>query len=387
MGTMTVRWPTSMDVALAVAFAVVAEVELRTYSDTVLPGTVPLSIDSWLVLLPVAALAWRRAAPFQACVAMAGALTLVGAGLGGTICFFGGFFPFVVSVYSASAWARAPWDRASAVVPVVLMAPMHWYIPDFRIPADLIFGISLSGMAWAAGEGARRWRRQSQQLAAALAAAEAGRDARAALAVAEERSRIARELHDVVAHGMSVIVMQAGAARPAVREDPDQVATALERIEHVGRNAMLEMRRLLGVLRDDETEARHPQPRLHSLPALLDEFAAAGVRVEQHVDGQPRPLPDAQDVSAYRIVQEALTNALRHGDEASADVRLSWHADRLRIRVSNPVRPGTPSGVSGGHGLIGIRERVALFDGRFSAGPTAGRYVTMAELPYDGESP
>ena len=383
MGTTSARWPAASDVAIAAAFAVVAEVELRTYSQSVLAGDVPLAVDTWLVLLPLVPLAWRRAAPFAACLAMALVITAVGAGLGGTICFFGGFFPFVAAVYSASAWARSPWDRVTLCVPVALMVPMHWYVPDFRLPSDLFFGVGLSAMAWAAGQGARRWRHQSHQLAAALEAAEAGRDAQAALAVADERARIARELHDVVAHGMSVMVMQAGAARPAVRDDPEQVATALEHIEDVGRAAMLEMRRLLGILREDASETRHPQPRLHALPELVEVLARAGLSVDQHVDGRPRPLPAAQDVSAYRIVQEALTNALRHGDGDRAEVTLRWQDDRLRIEVSNPVDPHRRNGVGGGHGLVGIRERVALFDGRFSAGAADGYYLTVAELPYD----
>jgi signal transduction histidine kinase len=149
---------------------------------------------------------------------------------------------------------------------------------------------------------------------------------------------------------------------------------------------MLEMRRLLGILREDEdAEARHPQPRLHALPQLVEALAGAGLVVDEHVDGPPRTLPAAQDVSAYRIVQEALTNALRHGDGTSADVALRWQDDRLRIEVTNPVPPRRVNGAARGHGLVGIRERVALFDGRFSAGASDGRFVLVAELPYDGE--
>lgn len=376
--------PSPTDLVLAVGFAVVAEVELRTYRQSVLSGHVSLTVDSWLVLLPLVPLVWRRTRPFAACVSMALAITLVGAGLGGTICFFGGFFPFVASVYSASAWARGPWDRASLAIPLALMVPMHWYVPDFRIPADLFFGIGLSAMSWAAGQGVRRWRQQSQELAAALAAVEAGRNARAELAVAEERARIARELHDVVAHGVSVMVMQAGAARPAVREDPEATAVALARIEEVGRGAMLEMRRLLGILREDEAESRAPQPRFDGLPTLVSDLAAVGFGVRHRVEGEPRALPAAQDVSAYRIVQEALTNAIRHG-AGGAEVEVRWGDRALEISVSNAVGPPTGSTVNGsGHGLVGIRERVALFGGRLTAGAADGRYVTAVQLPYDG---
>jgi signal transduction histidine kinase len=387
MGTTAVRWPTSGDVALAAAFGVVAEVELRLYDLPILAGTVPRAVDSLLVLLPLVPVAWRRAAPLGAALAMALAVTAVGVS-GGTICFFSCLVPFLVLIYTASAWSRSPYDVVALAVPLALLLPMLAYDADFRLQ-DFVFAEVFTTAAWIAGQAARRWRRQSERLAAALAEAERGRAATEQVAVARERARIARELHDVVAHGMSVIVMQAGAARPAVRDDPDQVATALERIEEVGRNAMLEMRRLLGILREDPDDARHPQPRLEALPALVDELTAAGLTVEQRVDGRPRPLPDAQDVSAYRIVQEALTNALRHGSGGCAAVTLGWQDDRLRIEVSNPVRPDRAAdgvdGTHGGHGLVGIRERVALFDGRLSVASAGGRFVTVAELPYDGE--
>jgi signal transduction histidine kinase len=385
MGTTALSWPTSGDVVLAAAFGVVAEVELRLYDLPILPGDVPVAVDSVLVLLPLFAVAWRRAMPLAAAVAMTLIVTAVGVS-GGTILFFSCMVPFLVLLYTASAWSQSPYDLVALAVPLVLLLPMLAYNADFRLQ-DLVFAEVFATASWIAGQAARRWRRQSERLAAALAEAERGRAATEQVAVARERARIARELHDVVAHGLSVMVMQAGAARPAVRDDPDQVTTALGRIEDVGRNAVLEMRRLLGLLREDPAGPRHPQPRLQALPALLDELAAAGLTVEQHLDGRPRELPDAQDLSAYRILQEALTNALRHGTGGSARVTLSWRDDGLRIEVSNPLPAGwTVNGVTGGHGLVGIRERVALFGGRFTAGSAAGRFVTVAELPYDGES-
>ena len=379
-----VRWPGSADAVLVVAFWIVAEVEIRVYDQSVLQGRVGLPVDSVLVLVPLVPLAWRRTAPFTACLMMAGLLTLVGAGLGGTICFFGGLFPFLVALYSASAWADRPWDRATLLVPVGLMLPMHWYIADFRIPADLGFGLSLSGMAWAAGQGARRWRNQSQELKVALAAAQAGRDARAALAVAEERARIARELHDVVAHGMSVMVMQAGAARLDLADDPSAADAALRRIEHTGRAGLLEMRRLLGILRHDESAGLAPQPHLGDLADLLRELERAGLRVDEHVEGRPRALSAAADLSAYRIVQEALTNALRHGDGGSARLALAWTRDGLVITVTNPS--SRPAG-GRGHGLVGIEERAALFGGRVRVEHRDGRHVVEVLLPYvaDGD--
>jgi signal transduction histidine kinase len=370
-------------VVLAIAFGVVAELEIRLYGQSVLPGHVGLALDSLLVLLPLVPVAWRRAAPLGACVAVAGGLTLVGAALGGTVCFFGGLFPFLVVLYSASAWAHAPRDRMAAAVPFLLMAPMHWYVDDFRIPSDLVFGLSLSGMAWAAGQGARRWRDRSQQLAVALEDARAGRDARAALAVAEERARIARELHDVVAHGMSVMVMQAGAARLDLRDRPTATDAALAQIERTGRAGLLEMRRLLGILRSDEPGGLAPQPGLGELPELVARLERSGLQVEQRVVGRARPLTEAEDLSAYRIVQEALTNALRHGGGARARLRLSWTPTALEIVVSNPVPSASPIPPGRGHGLIGIEERAALFGGTCRVEHRDGRHVLEVLLPYE----
>lgn len=384
MRTTSIRWPSTADVGLAVAFGIVAELEIRLYSRSVLPGRVSLPADSVLVLLPLVPLAWRRAAPFATCVALAGALTLVGAALGGTICFFGGLFPFLVAVYSASGWGRSPWDRVAVVVPLSLMAPMHWYIPDFRVPADLFFGLSLSGLAWTAGQGARRWRHQSQQLAAALAAAQAGREARAALAVAEERARIARELHDVVAHGMSVMVMQAGAARLDLVDHPAATDEALARIERTGRAGLLEMRRLLGILRQGTAAGLAPQPQLSGLADLLAGFERSGLRIEQHLEGRSRLLTEAEDLSAYRIIQEALTNALRHGC-GSAVLRLTWTRTALLITVSNPAAPSTPPPRGPGHGLVGIAERAGLFGGTSRAEVRDGHHVLEVVLPYGDE--
>ena len=377
------RWPTSTDVALTAAFAVAAEVELRVYDLPIVDGRVSPALDSLLVLAPLVPLAWRRAQPFAAVLAMPVLTSAVGLA-GGTVLFFSTMLPFVLLMYAAATWSRSPRHLAALLAVVLLLAPMAAYAPDFG-PDDGVFGLVVGLAAWTAGQGARRWRRQSQQLEAALAEAEAGREALAELAVAGERARIARELHDVVAHGMSVIVMQAGAARPAVHDDPELVAGALRRIEEVGRTAMLEMRRLLGILREDEAGPRQPQPRLEAVPALLDELGAAGLAVAHRVVGRPAELPDAEDVSAYRIVQEALTNALRHGSGGSAELSLTWLADRLRIEVSNPVGVAVLDGTGRGPGLVGVRERVALFDGRFSAGARDGRYVVVAELPYDGE--
>ena len=219
--------------------------------------------------------------------------------------------------------------------------------------------------------------------------AEATRMEEAKRAVAEERTRIARELHDVVAHSMSVMIVQAGAARRVLAQHPDQAAESLASIESTGRGAMAEMRRLLGVLRDDrdDTAAMAPQPSVRDLESLLAACAEAGLPVSVEVDGQARDLPAGIDLSAYRIVQEALTNARKHAGPATAVVVLRYGDDALDIEVRDDGRGAaagaTDEGVDGsGHGLIGMRERVDLYGGDLEAGPRAGGGFTVrAHLP------
>jgi signal transduction histidine kinase len=208
------------------------------------------------------------------------------------------------------------------------------------------------------------------------------RDLAAREAVTAERARIARELHDVVAHHMSVMVVQAGAARSVGDADPAAVAEALRQIEASGRTGLSEMRRLLEILKASDGETGlEPQPGLARLDELLDGMRATGLAVEAVVEGPPRPLPPGVDLSAYRIVQEALTNTLRHAGGASARVLLRYEPDALEIEVADDGPEG-PAESDGGQGLIGMRERVQLFGGTLEAGPRPdGGFLVRARLP------
>jgi len=203
-------------------------------------------------------------------------------------------------------------------------------------------------------------------------------------AVAAERAAIARELHDVVAHHMSVMVVQAGAARAVGATDPAATAEALRQIEASGRTGLAEMRRLLEVLKAEEDgNGRAPQPGLARLGELLDAMRASGLPVEAVVEATPRALSPGVDLSAYRIVQEALTNSLRHAGGASARVVVRYEPDALELEIADDG-PGPPQdpGASGGHGLIGMRERVQLFGGELEAGPRqGGGFLVRARLP------
>jgi signal transduction histidine kinase len=195
------------------------------------------------------------------------------------------------------------------------------------------------------------------------------------MSVAEERARIARELHDVVAHGVSVIAVQADAAEAALEHDPARAGRPLRSIRGSAQDALAEMRRMVGVL--GETHERGPQPGLAQLPALIEQ---AGVPVEFAQDGEPVAVPASLDLTAYRIVQEALTNVRKHAGSAPTSVHVSWQPDTLHLSVRD--RGPGPNGHGDGHGLVGMRERVRIHGGRLHAGPAAGGgFEVVAELP------
>jgi signal transduction histidine kinase len=213
-----------------------------------------------------------------------------------------------------------------------------------------------------------------------LALAERERDIAAREAVVEERARIARELHDAIAHNVSMMVVQAGAERRTLAE-ASPTREVLETVEQIGRSALTEMRRLVGMLRSDDAEPLAPQPGLRDLPTLVTQVREAGLPVDLELDGDPRDLPVGLELSAYRIVQEALTNALKHaGADAHATVTVSYGADSLSLEVTDDGT-GSPVAVGGGgHGLVGMRERVALYGGRFEAARRSGGGFTVRVL-------
>ena len=236
---------------------------------------------------------------------------------------------------------------------------------------------------WIAGRVVRSRNLLTTALAERTEELEIEREERARLAVAEERSRIARELHDIVAHTLGVIVVQAGAERLHLSED-SPARRAFASIESSGREALEEMGRLLGMLRaGDEEGLLAPQPGLARLGGLIDTFEAAGLEVELVVEGAPRSLGPGADVSAYRIVQEALTNTVRHSGSSRARVLLRWDPVALEIEVADDgVGPPAARDGRGGHGLLGIRERVALYGGALVTGRSdLGGFLLVARLP------
>jgi signal transduction histidine kinase len=215
------------------------------------------------------------------------------------------------------------------------------------------------------------------------------REERMAAAAAEERQHVARELHDVIAHGVSVMVIQAGAARRVLRTSPDAAEVCLLAVEATGREAMAELRRFLGALGDDAADGGvAPQQGIAAIPALVDRVGDAGLPVSLEVDGEPVAVPAIVDVTVYRIVQEALTNALRYADRATTVVRLAWEPDRLRVEVldDGPGAAGTET-EGAGRGLAGMRDRVELVGGHVEAEPRlGGGFGVRASLPLDRDA-
>jgi signal transduction histidine kinase len=250
--------------------------------------------------------------------------------------------------------------------------------------AVLPFAIVLP--AWLVGDVVRTTRVEATARAQAAERALAEAEARATSAAAEERRHMARELHDVVAHGVSVMVIQAGAARQVVNSAPDRATEALLTVEATGREVMAELRRLLGVLNDaGEAAGITPQPGIQQLGALVDRVRAAGLPAELEVVGSPRALPAGLDATAYRIVQEALTNALRYARLAATLVHVSFDAEQLRLEVLDDGPAGEAgTGEGSGRGLVGMRQRAALVGGRLEAGPRlGGGYAVRAWLPLE----
>jgi signal transduction histidine kinase len=242
-------------------------------------------------------------------------------------------------------------------------------------------------LAWLGGFAQRERGEQAARAEERARHAEREREVAARIAVAEERARIARELHDIVAHSVSVMVLQVGAVRHRMPDGFREDVEALRGVEETGRSALGEMRRLLGAMRrgDDGPELA-PQPGLGRLDVLLDETRRAGLPVELHIDGEPFALPAAIDLSAYRIVQEGLTNALKHARASEAHVHIGYGADALRIQVSDDGDGGADPMAGGvGHGLVGVRERVKLYGGEMSAGAAnGGGFRLTTSLPLSG---
>jgi signal transduction histidine kinase len=353
--------PVLFDLILAVVFTAIAEVEVWLTTE------VPHHRAAGALLAPIftASIAVRRRYP----TIVGCAIVIVGAAAQAygvspqTVSVPVGFF---CALYGLTAWT--PPRRFAFGLAVVVAADLGSVAgphPTFKstVPFTVVSAVVMLLVRFVLGDLQRR-----AQLA------ERERDLVAREAVVEERARIARELHDAIAHNVSMMVVQAGAERRVLEAESGSTHEVLETIEKIGRGALTEMRRLVGMLRSDSADPLAPQPSLGDLPTLVSQVREAGLSAELQVEGEHRPLPVGIELSAYRIVQEALTNALKHAGNAHAVVHVRYGDDSLELEILDDG-PGAAAPVAtGGHGLVGMRERVALYGGTLHAGrrPTGG---------------
>jgi signal transduction histidine kinase len=369
------------DAVLAAGLLALGESELlggSTYDGAaVWPGSEAVN---GLLVIPALTLplALRRTRPLAAFLAVAAVIATSSAILGGgeavTL-----FLVMVVAVYSGAANAGRP--MLVAAVAAAAATAHVVFDPHVKGVGDVVFGVGLFAVAWVFGLAVSARQRRIASLEHTTVELAAGRAEHAREAVSRERSRIARELHDVVAHAVSVIVVQSQGGQRTLGRDEAKTRAALEAIEATAREALDEMRRLLLMLRETEDAAETaPQPGLGQIEHLAGQFRDAGLPVAVVVEGDPVPLPAGLDLSAYRVVQEGLTNALKHGG-AEVRVVLRYGADELQVEVLDAG--GGPGGGEGsGHGLLGMRERVSLYGGVLESGPgPGGGWRLSARLP------
>jgi signal transduction histidine kinase len=384
------RDPVVVDLAFVVVFGAIAQWEIwlpgRLSEALDPPGFIGGSkvVNSLTLLLAAVALAWRRSRPLASTAAVmtgiAAQAALTGHPPVGPVV----AGPVLLSVYSLAAYGSRREALIGLVLAVAAGAIHDISDPALRTAADVdaaSFWWLVTLVAWIIGRYVRR-RRQARVLEELAARLEREREEQARAAAARERARVARELHDVVSHGVSLIALQAGAAQETLDEQPERARERLAAIEGTAREAASELRRLLGVLRRDEhAPERAPQPGLAELEHMVEQLHTAGVDVTLEIDGRRERLAPGIELSAYRIVQEALTNAVKHGRPNRVCVMVRYRPDELELEVSDNGRDKTRTD-GGGYGLIGMRERVALYGGRLEAGPGGGGgYVLRAWLP------
>ncbi|MFG3343691.1 sensor histidine kinase [Streptomyces sp. NPDC048018] len=362
------------------------------------PFDAPAYALSALVGLP---LALRRVAPIGALVASCVAFACyLAAGYQPSLNFWGP----AIALYGVAA-QRPPRTAAGAaalVAAVILYSGLT--APELGVAVAVIQALAVPSVIWVFGNSARRLARRNRQLARLTAQLRQAQEERARRAVAEEQRRIARELHDVVAHHMSVINVQAGMAGYVFRTEPDTARAALDTITQTSQEGLRELRRILSLLRSEAADSGRipdgsgesgawyaPMPGLAALADVAERVRAAGVPVDLTTAGTPRPLPPGIELCAYRVVQEALTNVLKHARPARAEVLVEHRAAELRVTVTDDGRPHRRDPAKlpprPGHGLIGMRERARLYGGTVDAGPRAeGGFRVCLRLPVTGEN-
>lgn len=345
-------------------------------------GDDPLSWQGWLLGAGTALpLVWRRRFPYASAWAVSLATT--------AMAYYHAPPPDVLYgglvVLYAMAARGLPWQRRTMLAGWLLGAVLTMQHKEHSEPFEYAFHVTGMICAYGLGVLARVQRAYTAAVEDRARRLERERAADTARAIAQERARIARDMHDILAHAVSLMVVQAEAGPVVVRSDPARAEAAFDAIAVTGRDAMNQLRRILGVLKDEERRAsgpaRLPQPDLAALPALIRQVAdSTGLEVGLHSTGRPRPLPPDTEVAAYRAVQEALTNTVKHAYASSAEVELDWGDGELTLTVTDDGRG--PARSHGGHGLIGLRERAAACGGSAETGPGPdGGFRVVVRLP------
>jgi signal transduction histidine kinase len=370
------------DCLLALALTAFAQLDLwLNIEDATHYG--PQGVVAAATAVATLALALRRRAPLATACLVGVAVGVPELATVLTIQLWGEFVPILVAAYSVARYAPARAAATGVAVLAIAILIVELRVPVSRTPANIPFIWVPFCTALLAGRALRARERRHAETSDRARRLEVEHDASVRAAVADERERIARELHDIVAHCVSVMVVQAGAAEDLLDRDPQRARQPLLAIQDTGREAVAELRRMLGLLRtENAAPALAPQPGAAQLDELVAQLQTAGLPVRLEVAGTPRPLPPGIELAGYRIVQEALTNTLKHAGSATATVSLRYDEHALEIEIADDGHGGTVNGH--GHGLIGMRERVALYGGELDAGPRPdGGFLVRARLPVE----
>lgn len=362
------------DLLLALALAVFAALDVLLSSDWRGPAVVNAIVVPAMALT----LIWRRQRPLLVLAAVIAGVAFLSLAYG-TSETWSYIFITAIAVYSAAAHGSRPLVALSLVAAGVVLADLR--DPQIHTFGDAVWSSALLGLAFLAGLTGLAFHARSRAVEERAMRLEEQEDELAAAAAERERERIARELHDIVSHSLGVMVLQAGAAEQVVGNDPERARGVLRSIRATGQDAVAEMTTLLGLVRGESQPSRTPQPSLGDLGQLVENTRDAGLPVELTIDGESRPLPAALELSAFRIVQEGLTNALKHSGRSPTRVALHYGERDLEIEIADEGE-GSPNGRGSRRGLAGIAERVAVFGGRLDAGPRpGGGWLLRATLP------
>lgn len=369
------RWtPMTSDLVVAVLLTLFAQVELLLAD--VIEG--PRFVQSLSFMAMTSAVAWRRSFPFGA--ALLAAAGLAAQTVAGDAAAVGGFLALAVVTYSVASYA----PLVPAIVGGFLILAAVFLYPilgDVNFADEVGNGAIFIG-TWGLGRLTRARQLRALHAQVQLAIAEREHEDQMRTILTEERTRIARELHDIVAHGVSLMVLQSGAARQTIDRDSAKAKELLTTAEGQGRQALVEMQRMLGILRRSDTAETEEPLTIASIDQLIDGLRAAGLAVDYRVDGERRPLAPGLEMSVCRIVQESTTNVIKHAAANRVDIGIHYGNDELTLTVRDDGCAGTQPVTGSGHGLIGMKERAALFGGSLTAAPVEdGGWSVAAHLP------